>query len=50
MHRVRTSIRRKLLFATLTPLSVAILLSWFIGAISRRTLDRRIEEFGLMEE
>jgi len=32
MHRVRTSIRRKLLFATLTPLSVAILLSWFIGA------------------
>ena len=32
MHRVRISIRRKLLFATLTPLSVAILLSWFIGA------------------
>ena len=32
MHRVRTSIRRKLLFATLTPLTVAILLSWFIGA------------------
>ena len=32
MHRVRISIRRKLLFATLTPLCVAILLSWFIGA------------------
>ena len=32
MHRVRVSIRRKLLFATLTPLCVAILLSWFIGA------------------
>jgi two-component system NtrC family sensor kinase len=32
MHRVRISIRRKLLFATLTPLSVALLLSWFIGA------------------
>jgi two-component system NtrC family sensor kinase len=32
MHRVRISIRRKLLFATLTPLCVAILLCWFIGA------------------
>lgn len=32
MNRVRISIRRKLLFATLAPLSVAILLSWFIGA------------------
>ena len=32
MLRVQTSIRRKLLFATLTPLCVAILLSWFIGA------------------
>ena len=32
MHRVRVSIRRKLLFATLAPLCVAILLSWFIGA------------------
>src|SRR5512133_3341328 len=32
MHRVRVSIRRKLLFATLMPLCVAILLSWFIGA------------------
>lgn len=32
MHRLRTPIRRKLLFATLTPLSVAILLSWLIGA------------------
>jgi two-component system NtrC family sensor kinase len=32
MLRVRASIRRKLLFATLTPLCVAILLSWFIGA------------------
>jgi two-component system NtrC family sensor kinase len=32
MHRVRVSIRRKLLFATLAPLSVAILLCWFIGA------------------
>ena len=32
MHRVRISIRRKLLFATLTPLSVAIVLCWFIGA------------------
>lgn len=32
MHRLRTPIRRKLLFATLTPLSAAILLSWMIGA------------------
>jgi two-component system NtrC family sensor kinase len=32
VHRVRISIRRKLLFATLTPLCVAILLCWFIGA------------------
>lgn len=32
MHRIRVSIHRKLLFATLTPLCVAILLSWFIGA------------------
>lgn len=32
MHRLRTPIRRKLLFATLTPLSAAILLSWLIGA------------------
>ena len=32
MQRLRTPIRRKLLFATLTPLSVAILLSWLIGA------------------
>jgi len=31
MLSVRTSIRRKILFATLTPLCVAILLSWFIG-------------------
>jgi two-component system, NtrC family, sensor kinase len=32
MHRVRISIRRKLLFATLAPLCVAIVLCWFIGA------------------
>ena len=32
MHRVRVSIRRKLLFATLAPMTVAILLCWFIGA------------------
>jgi two-component system NtrC family sensor kinase len=32
MHRVRTSIRRKLLFATLMPLCTAIVLCWFIGA------------------
>lgn len=32
MHRVRVSIRRKLLFATLAPLCAAILLCWFIGA------------------
>jgi len=32
MHRLRTPIRRKLLFATLTPLTAAILLSWLIGA------------------
>ncbi|MBC8017777.1 MAG: cache domain-containing protein [Verrucomicrobia bacterium] len=32
MQRVRISIRRKLLFATLTPLCVAIVLCWFIGA------------------
>lgn len=33
MQRVRTSIRRKLIFATLTPLSVAILLCWLIGSL-----------------
>ncbi len=33
MHRVRVSIRRKLLFATLTPLCAAILLCWMIGAM-----------------
>ena len=32
MNRVRVSIRRKLLFATLTPLCAAIVLCWFIGA------------------
>ena len=32
MHRVRLSIRRKLLIATLLPLSAAIVLCWFIGA------------------
>lgn len=32
MHRLRTPIRRKLLFATLAPLSAAIILSWLIGA------------------
>ena len=32
MDRVRISIRRKLLFATLAPLCVAIVLCWFIGA------------------
>ena len=32
MLRVRTSIRRKLIFATLTPLCVAILLCWLIGS------------------
>jgi len=33
MKRVRTSIRRKLIFATLTPLCVAILLCWLIGSL-----------------
>lgn len=33
MERVRTPIRRKLIFATLTPLCVAILLSWLIGSL-----------------
>lgn len=33
MNRVRVSIRRKLAFATLTPLCVAILLSWMIGSM-----------------
>jgi len=33
MERVRTSIRRKLLFATLLPLIVAILLCWLIGSL-----------------
>lgn len=33
MLRVRTSIRRKLIFATLTPLCVAILLCWLIGSL-----------------
>ncbi len=32
MHRLRTPIRRKLLFATLIPLCAAILFSWLIGA------------------
>src|SRR6185369_3989098 len=32
-ERVRTSIRRKLLFATLLPLIVAILLCWLIGSL-----------------
>jgi len=33
MHRVRISIRRKLIFATLLPLTVAILLCWLIGSM-----------------
>jgi len=33
VERVRTSIRRKLLFATLLPLTVAILLCWLIGSL-----------------
>jgi len=33
MQRVRTPIRRKLIFATLTPLCVAILLGWLIGSL-----------------
>lgn len=33
MKRVRTSIRRKLIFATLTPLCVALLLCWLIGSL-----------------
>lgn len=33
MQRIRTSIRRKLIFATLTPLCVAILLCWMIGSL-----------------
>ncbi|NTV50066.1 MAG: HAMP domain-containing protein [Geobacteraceae bacterium] len=33
MQRVRTPIRRKLIFATLTPLCVAILLCWLIGSL-----------------
>jgi two-component system NtrC family sensor kinase len=32
MHRIRISIRRKLLIATLAPLCAAIILCWFIGA------------------
>lgn len=33
MQRVRTSIRRKLIFATLTPLCVALMLCWLIGSL-----------------
>lgn len=33
MQRVRASIRRKLIFATLIPLCVAILLCWLIGSL-----------------
>ena len=33
MQLIRTSIRRKLIFATLTPLCVAILLCWLIGSL-----------------
>jgi len=33
VERVRTSIRRKLTFATLLPLTVAILLCWLIGSL-----------------
>ncbi|HTG81758.1 MAG TPA: cache domain-containing protein [Geobacteraceae bacterium] len=33
MNRVRTPIRRKLIFATLTPLCAAILLCWLIGSL-----------------
>lgn len=33
MQRVRTPIRRKLIFATLTPLCAAILLCWLIGSL-----------------
>lgn len=33
MERVRTPIRRKLIFATLTPLTVAILLCWLVGSL-----------------
>ena len=33
MQRIRISIRRKLIFATLTPLCVAILLCWMIGSL-----------------
>lgn len=33
MHHPRASIRRKLIFATLTPLCVAILLCWLIGSM-----------------
>ena len=33
MQRLRSSIRRKLIFATLTPLCVAILLCWLIGSL-----------------
>jgi two-component system NtrC family sensor kinase len=33
MERVRSPIRRKLLFATLLPLTVAILLCWLIGSL-----------------
>ena len=33
MHRVRISIRRKLIFATLAPLCAAILLCWMIGSV-----------------
>ncbi len=33
MYKVRVSIRRKLIFATLTPLCAAIILCWMIGAV-----------------
>jgi len=33
MHRVRVSIRRKLIFATLAPLCAAMILCWMIGSV-----------------
>src|SRR6185369_28294 len=33
MHRVRVTIRRKLVFATLAPLCAAMVLCWMIGSV-----------------
>lgn len=36
MNHPRVSIRRKLIFATLAPLCVAILLCWLIGSLNAK--------------